>query len=645
MVEHETSSLERYRDILVFAALAAIVTVIYLQTRSFDFINLDDGLYVVNNPYVLSGINLKTISWSLTTFQAANWHPVTWLSLALDVQLFGPNAGGLHMTNAALHLINSFLVYFVFRRMTGRFWASVIVAALFAAHPTHVESVAWIAERKDVLSTTFWLLTILTYVKCVESESISLSKYFPLLLVVFALGLMTKPMLVTLPFVLLLCDYWPLERVKTFDLKSVSLLFAEKIPLFLLTIGSSIITVIAQRSGGAIVTIEALPFATRIGNSLVSTAKYILMMFYPADLALWYPYDKNIPGWAVAGSLVLIAAISTVCIYQAKKRKYLIVGWLWFLGTLVPVIGLVQVGAQALADRYTYIPYLGLFIMVVWSLAELAETMKVNARVFRGAFAVVIAALTAMSFVQARYWSDSEVLFKRTLSLTSGNFLIQHNLCDQLMKMNRPDEAESYCRASLESKPDYFEAYNTLGTLAVSRARFDEAEADFSQTVRLAPGYALAYANLATAQLHTGKLDEAEANLQRAAGMSAGVNDPAVFSRGLADLAVAFEKQGNYQKAADNFSRVTSLIPESPSAHARLAAMLVKLNKMPEAQQHVDKALSLDAKNAVALNAAGLILLSRNDRTGAAAKFEAALQSNPDLEEAKQSLQKLKGAK
>ena len=367
MAESKETFFRQNSELIVITVLSVLVIFIYAQTVGFGFINFDDNQYVYENPFVASGLHWATIKWAFTEFHSANWHPLTWISHQLDATLFGLNAGGHHATNVIFHLINSILAFVVFNKYTNCFWKSAVVAALFAVHPMHVESVAWISERKDVLSTMFWFLTMWTYFGYVKNDK-SRNCYL-LTLLLFILGLMSKPMLVTLPFVLLLMDYGFLERLKSrHDLKS---LVIEKIPFFALSAISSYITILAQKSEGAIQSLEFLPFQTRLLNAVVSYAKYIVSFFYPVKLSVWYPYDENFAVWQIAGSMVLLLAITAFCIWQIRQRKYLLTGWLWFLGTLIPVIGLVQVGSQPIADRYTYIPYFGLFIMLVWGINDL----------------------------------------------------------------------------------------------------------------------------------------------------------------------------------------------------------------------------------------------------------------------------------
>src|SRR5437773_7621242 len=338
---------------LITAVLILGCIAIYFQVNGYGFINLDDNEYVYRNPHVLEGLSWENIKWALTSFHAANWHPLTWLSLESIASAFGPNARAFHLENVLLHIVNSVLLFFVIRRMTRSTWRSGFVAGVFALHPAHVESVAWVAEHKDVLSTAFWLLTLWFYLKYVDSR---FSRWFYLATVLsFAFGLMAKPMLVTLPFVLLLLDFWPLERFNKFSWHELRPLIVEKIPLFVLSIASSVITYMAQKAGGAVVEFTNIALADRVSNAAVSYVWYIGTFFYPVNLGGWYPFnEKGIPVWQVIAALSFLAGISVYAIREARRRKYFFTGWFWFVGTLVPVIGLVQVGKQSHADRYTY---------------------------------------------------------------------------------------------------------------------------------------------------------------------------------------------------------------------------------------------------------------------------------------------------
>ena len=637
------------KDLIAVVCLSLLVIGIYYQTTGFGFINLDDNLYVYDNQAVAQGLNFETIKWAFTTFWSANWHPLTWLTHALDVQLFGLNPGMHHVVNVLFHLVNSILAFVVFRRMTGREWESLIVAALFAVHPTHVESVAWVSERKDVLSTMFWLLTMLAYARfcSVEQtgnrwERLTSSSYL-LVVILFALGLLSKPMLVTLPLVLLLCDYWPLGRMKT--KRDILPRIVEKTPLLALSVGSSVMTFLAQRSVGAVESLDYLPFSTRVVNAFVAYTKYIFMLFYPADLAVYYPYSKNLWTWQAAVSVLTLAAISALCVWQYKRRPFLIVGWLWFLGTLVPVIGIVQVGSQSLADRYTYIPYFGLFIMLVWGARSVLREGGFSVRAFAGVSVVGVLALTAFAYRQAGYWRDNETLYRHTLAVTTGNYVIAHNLCHSFLLQDRLDEGEPLCLQAVEEKPDYGESYNTLGVIYFKRGDFAKAEALFKRSLELQPGTAYPLLNLAQAQSRQLKAEEAEETLRRAVEASGGaVNN--VFAGPLSDIAAAFAAQQNYEKSAENLRRFIFLQPTNADARARLALTLYFLKEFDQADAEAQNALVLKQNSAEAWNTVGLVALARNDNARAETAFQQVVTIAPDFPEAKANLEKAKaGAK
>jgi tetratricopeptide (TPR) repeat protein len=661
MSEENNNFFKTNRELIVFTVLSVLILAIYWQTTGFGFINLDDNLYVYENPAVLGGLNRDSVKWAFTAFHSANWHPLTWISHMLDAQLFGRDAGGHHAVNIVFHLVNSVLAFVVFRKMTGCFWKSAIVAALFAVHPAHVESVAWVSERKDVLSTLFWLLTMFAYLRYAsekrepnsetdaraetgETETPpspfpAFSSSYLLVVVLFALGLMAKPMLVTLPFVLLLMDFWPLERLKS--LKDLAARLFEKIPLFVLSAVSSYITILAQRSAGAVESLEFLSLGTRSLNAVVSYAKYIVMLFNPSDLAVWYPYKSDFPVWQTGGAFVLLIGISVLCLWQIRERKYLLMGWLWFLGTLVPVIGIVQVGSQSLADRYTYVPYFGLFIMLAWGVGDLLKSRKA----FFAIFAVAIILFAGLSFRQTSFWKDNEILYKRTLAVTKDNFLIAHNLCYTLTIQDRLDEAEPFCRETISIKPDFYEGYNTLGILQLKRGEVLEAEQSFRQVLEKAPNFTLAYANLSVAQSIGKKPEEAEASLEKAVRLNDGRVANDVWINALNNLALAYNEQQKYDKAAENLTRILMLDQNNAPARANLALTLNRLKRYDEAQKLIETAIQLNPDEPAAYNIYGLIMLEQNRRTEAAGLFERALQLNPDYAEAKENLKKAKGEK
>jgi protein O-mannosyl-transferase len=647
MSENKPNFFQSNGELFVLIGLVLICVVIYAQTVGFDFINFDDNFYVYENTVVLGGLSWSSVKWALTAFHAANWHPLTWISHMLDVRLFGAGAGAHHATNVILHVVNSFLAFIVFRKMTGCFWKSAVVAALFAAHPAHVESVAWISERKDVLSTMFWLLTMLAYFRYAEikvESSRFKAPYYILTIVLFALGLMSKPMLVTLPFVLLLCDYWALERLKI--LKDLKPLVAEKLPLFVLSAVSAYITVIAQRSFGAVQTLEALSLPTRLLNALVACAKYVAMLFYPVDLGVGYAYRETFPAWQILGSIVLLGGISAFCIWQRKERKYLLMGWLWFLGTLVPVIGIVQVGAQSMADRYTYVPYFGLFVMLVWGAWEIFLRLKLDLKILAAIVSVVLIALVVLSFKQASYWQNSETLYAHTLAAGDGNFIVKNNLCNYLMRKNRPAEAESHCVDAVAENPNFIDTFITLGVIDVKLNKLEDAVANFRKALAIDANEPVIYTNLAAPLAMLGRTDESAEAIEKAAALykKSGAN-PALLNDAYNSLAAAYAEQKKFDKSAEILERMLQNSPENWQIRANYAMTLYYQDKPDEAQKQIEQALKIAPNQAESHNLYGLILLKLNKRDEAGTEFKRALQLKPNFPEAKENLGKIAGEK
>jgi Tfp pilus assembly protein PilF len=504
--------------------LIAVTLVAYWGVQNHEFINYDDGLYVTENYRVQAGVTMKSVIWAFTSTHASNWHPLTWLSHMVDCQLFGLNPGYHHLTSLLLHIANALMLFLVLKRMTGSVWKSSFIAALFALHPLHVESVAWVAERRDVLSTFFWILTIWAYVYYTKRPN--LARYL-LVVLSFSLGLMSKPMLVTMPFVLLLLDDWPLGRSwvgrSGCDLNSQTAhslnfrkpqsvwsgLVLEKVPLFGLAAASSALTFFAQQQGGAVRSLEVFPIETRISNVLVSYVSYIGKMLWPYRLALPYPYPEMLPMWQVAGASLFLVSVSILVIHYGKRHSYLRVGWLWYLGTLVPVIGLVQIGSQAMADRYTYIPLIGLFIMMVWGIPDILAGWR-----YRRVLFVISAAVLFLSFImitrdQVRHWCNSITLFKHTLNVTTNNFTAYCQLGLALSGQGRFQEAIPILSVALQLRPSHPETYNHLGVISAQEGKTQEASAYFSKALRIKADYAEAHSNLGAVLLQQGKIQEA----------------------------------------------------------------------------------------------------------------------------------------
>jgi len=489
--------------------LVAISWLVFGETLRHPSINLDDQGYVFKNPQITTGLTSTGVLWAFTHSCMQNWHPLTWISHMLDCQLFGMNAGGHHFTNVLLHTIAVILLFLVLREMTGALWRSAFVAAVFAIHPLRVESVAWIAERKDVLSSVFFMLTLGAYVRYVRKPA---SMRYVIVALIFALGLMAKPMLVTLPLVLLLLDYWPLERFAyTSSTESkvksgiarwrsqrsiVTRLILEKVPLLFLSAASSIITLFAQRR--ATVSVEFLPLFWRINNALMSYVAYIWQMVYPIDLALVYPHPEyRLSFWEVAAAIVFLAGITVVVLTFGKTHRYLITGWFWYIGMLLPVIGIMQVGPQARADRYTYLPQIGLYVMAAWTISDLARAWRYRRQILCVSAATVIAALTWLSWIQNTYWRDSETLWNHTLAVTSHNDIAHANLAEFLLRGDRNDEAISHSEEALKIHPRSFPAHDTLAEGLLRTGRVSEAVAHLKESLKINPDSIYAQSNLA----------------------------------------------------------------------------------------------------------------------------------------------------
>ncbi len=490
---------------MIYLGLVLATVIAFEPVRHNDFVSYDDAMYVTENPRVNEGVSLASLRWAFTTTHASNWHPLTWLSHMLDCELFGLNPLWHHLVNLLFHTANTLLLFWVLARLTGAVWASAFVAAAFALHPLHVESVAWAAERKDVLSALFWMLTIVAYIRYTERASIW---RFSLVFLVFGVGLTAKPMLVTLPFVLLLLDYWPLRR---FQKSTVRRLICEKIPLFILTMVSSIVTYVAQETTGATEMVENLALTTRINNAFVCYVGYITKMIYPSGLAVLYPHPgASLPVWQPTVSIVALVVITAGIIYLAGRgRRYLAVGWLWYLGTLVPVIGFVQVGRQCMADRYTYLPSVGLLIIAAWGAAELLAKWRYRKVVLSTSALVVIIALLVCTRIQVRHWRNNFTLYERALSVTENNAVMHYSLGNAFRLANKLDEAITQYRRALRIEPNHARTHGNLANALLLQGWFEEATEHYRQAVQLDPNYLNARYNLGLALSKQGKFGEA----------------------------------------------------------------------------------------------------------------------------------------
>ena len=565
---------------------------IYFRVCSYEFVNYDDDIYVTANAQVQKGLTLKNMAWAFSTTEIANWHPVTWISHMLDVQLWGLDSGRHHLVNLLFHIANTLLLFLTLNRMTGALWRSAFVAALFAMHPLNVESVAWVAERKNVLSTFFWILTMWSYSRYVEKPAAG--RYLAMLFL-FMLGLMTKPMLVTLPFVLLLLDYWPLNRLQfeaaltsrhfnihadsqttgTGDLlqsdvssvppaasgnPSILSLIREKIPLFVLAAVSCWVSFLAQQSSGAVRSMEAIPLASRAANALVSYVAYMGKMIFPFKLAVFYPYPAEIPGWKIAGAATVLILFFGLAWKVRMRHPYVLVGWLWYMGTLVPVIGFVQLGAQAMADRYAYVPLVGLFIASIWGVAEIIKNHPNLKKMIPVAAISVVGFFSLMTWMQAGYWKNSVELFQHALDVCPGNYLAHNNLGNAWAGLGQNDAAHNHYAQALQIYPDYADAHYNTGRILAARGQLDEAIDHYQAAIKSNPGLKKAYYNLGT----------------------------------------VWAQKGQDAEAIRHFSTALKLDPDYAEAHNNIGVVLIRQGKIDEAAAHFQKAVNLKANDVAA---------------------------------------------
>ena len=499
---------------LACIVLTVITLAVYMKARDHEFINYDDDVYVTSNPHVANGLSLQNFSWAFRSVEAGNWHPITWLSQMVDVQLYGINPRGHHLTNVAIHTISSLLLLLLLFRLTGAVWQSSFVAVLFALHPLHVESVAWVAERKDLLSAFFGFLTLLIYAEFTAKRKSIL--YF-LCLFSFILGLMSKPMLVTLPLVMLLIDFWPLDRYRyqaqargphQYIVRVIDLV-REKIPFYICSLLSGAITIYAQHKSGAMSSLDQISFQLRIENALIAYVKYIGKTLWPHDLAVLYPFPLSIPPWQVISSLFILLLLSMVAIRGRRRHPYFAVGWFWFFVTLVPVVGLIQVGSQSMADRYSYIPVIGLFIMAAWGVPNLTKGLQ-QRQLILGLFSgAIIIASAALTWQQLDYWRDSISLYQHTLRVTTGNTFIHYNLGLALASKGDLDAAIQEYKEALRLDPNNSMAHNNLGQALAIKGNLDAAIQEYNKSLWLDPKNGMAHSNLGASLAIKGDLDAA----------------------------------------------------------------------------------------------------------------------------------------
>ncbi len=671
------SNESRRRTLLICLGLALGTAAALGEVVGFDFTSFDDWLYVTENPHLRGGLSARLAAWAFASRYAANWHPLTWFSHALDVQLYGLKPAGHHLTNLLLHLANTLLLFGWLRRITASTWRSAFVAALFAWHPLHVESVAWISERKDVLSAFFWLLTLWTY--CDYSRKPGLRGY-ALCLFFFSLGLMSKPMVVTLPFVLLLLDYWPLGRIKggppgALDSPAADAprnpvpwtrLVLEKTPFLLLAGLASVVTFLVQDKGGGVSTQAMIPLFSRWPNALIAYVRYLGKIFWPQGLNALYPLPPPWPAWQVAGAALVLLAITTFVITRRWRQPYLVVGWLWFLGTLVPVIGLVQVGLQSMADRYTYLPSIGIFVMVAWGGADLAARWPRSRPFALGTAALGLAVCITLTRFQAQSWRDGTSIWRRAIAVMPGNFVAHDYLGIELDRLGRTDEAVAefnigrelqpraplplqmlgriaarrgdtgqaldYYQRSLALKPDFGPAIIELAKLLLAQGKLDEADALYAGCLRLHPDWADGEYNFANLLAAQGKLSEAvghyEASLRAEPDAADAHNN----------LGAVLAQLNRLPEAGAQFQLALQLRPDFPEAHDQMGGVLQRLGRLDAARDHYAEAVRLKPDFAHAHLKLGLLLAQRGEFEAASAQFRETLRLQPDTVDALRSL-------
>ena len=614
--------------------LAAIVCAVFGQTHGFEFVNYDDGTTVYENADVAKGLSLAGVVWALTHSQVGHWDPLTTVFHMLDCQLFGLSPGPHHLGNVLLHAAAAILLFLVLRRMTSALWRSAFVAAVFAVHPLRVESVAWVTERKDVLSGVLFMLTLAAYARYVRQPQ-SPARYLAVILL-FALGLMSKSMLVTLPFVLLLLDCWPLGRFPPMSPERSRLpiawpLIREKIPLFALAVLGSLIQLIADKEG--LITTEKLPLAARLANAPVSCAAYLGQMFYPAHLVVFYPHPVNsLPASQIALALLLLLAVSAATWAWRNSHPSLLVGWLWYLGMLLPVIGLIQSGELARADRYTYLPQIGLYLMLTWTVADLCAPLRHRRLLLGSLSGMVITALALAAHRQTAHWRNSEALWLHALACNPDNFVAHENLGSALDLKGQIGEAITRHRRAVELKPDYEIALNNLGLDLYLTGKGSEAIPHFQKALELKPHYAQAHNNLANVLLQTGQFDDAIVHFRQA------LESKPDFAGAEANLGNALFQTGRVANAIVHYERAVEIQPGYAKAHANLANALLQTGRAREAVAHLQTAVALQPDYAIAHANLGSALLVTGAAQDAIPHFQRAIDLQPRLSAAQNNL-------
>ena len=598
--ENSPARYSKYINFALYLLLVLSALAVYSPLLNSEFVAYDDDQYVYKNEMVKNGLSLPAVKWAFSTFYYANWHPLTWISHMMDCQWFGLNEGMHHGMNVLFHMVNIGLLFGVFLKITSRPWRSFFVAGIFALHPLHVESVAWISERKDVLSTMFGLLSLYFYTRYTEKPA---RLNYGLMVLTFALSLMAKPMLVTLPFLFLLLDVWPFKRLQTFSLKEMWPLILEKTPLFALATVGSILTYIAQRGYGAVISLVNLPLSQRMGNAAISYCMYLAKAFWPNRLAVLYPIQPPAVSSVIVATTILVA-VTIIAAFNFKKRPYILIGWFWFLGMLVPTIGIVQVGAQSMADRYTYLPLVGISLALVWFIADIGKNFPNRKIIMPAIGCALFLGLGLLTMHQTAYWKSSQSLFEHALAVTDRNFTM----------------------------------HNNLGSILESKGSYDDAMAHYREAVSINDNFAEAHANLGFNLMREGKYDEAGLHLSDAVRL----NPKAPKAQG--DLGTLLTLQGKFAESIPHFEKCLEEVPNYAEIHCNLCYALLQEKRPDEALVHCTKALQLNPGFIDARYNLGTVFVTMGKNAEARAEFLKVLEADPNYAAAKNALDQLNRA-
>jgi tetratricopeptide (TPR) repeat protein len=626
------------RTLWTAVGLAALAVLVYAGVGTHDFIGLDDPGYVRDNPHVLAGLTAAGVRWAFTTHLAANWHPITWLSHMLDVTIFGPTPGPPHLVNVAWHALDTVLLFLLLCQTTRAVGRSAFVAALFAVHPAHVESVAWIAERKDVLSTAFWLLALLAYAAYARAAQGKGRRMYAASLLLVALGLMSKPMLISTPALLLVLDVWPLQRTPwtSADARWMPLLL-EKLPFAALSVASLVVTFIVQRLGGAVSTLDVLPWTMRVENALVSYVKYVVMMVWPSGLSIFYPYPHDFSATEVAGAALALIAASTFAWRERRRRPYVFAGWAWFVVTLIPVIGLAQVGTQAMADRYTYVPYVGLFAIVAWGAVELAGT-RIARPLVASTAAVVIFVLGVVAHAQVAVWQDTQSVWQHAIDVMPDNFRAHNAMGAWLGEHGRPADAAAEFALSARLDPSYPDAPHNLGVALADQGKYADAIPQYERALQLNPQFAEAHGDLGLALASTGQVDAAMAQYQEALHL-----DP-TLAQAHSNYGMLLVGRGQLADGMNEYRQALALDPSLAGAHRNLGMALQGQGDLAGAIAQYREAIRLRPAFPDAHNDLGFALATSGHVQDAIPEFRQAIQLRPDFVQAHVNLALALGA-